>query len=282
MNGERESTDILARMPLKSMFKGLYQSLPGGLSHALYDAAITAGNAKYRAQRATWDRVFQRLGRPGTVIGGPFKGMKHIPSPTPGNFLPKLIGTYEMELAPVTERLIAMDLDVAINVGGAEGYYSVGLAWRKPALRMISFELKNPIRHLMVQLAALNGVSGRVETRGACDPAELKAALSGPRKPLVICDCEGYEDVLLRPDEIPALKNAVVLVETHDPFCPGVSGRIRERFSATHTIEDFRGRPRTMSDLPAGVPLTGEDAMLAMEEDRSFQPLWFLMIPRAA
>ncbi|MBL8746280.1 MAG: hypothetical protein JNK58_07995 [Phycisphaerae bacterium] len=268
-------------MPLKRMFKGLYQSLPGGLSHALYDAAITASNAKYRAQRASWARVFERLGRPRTVISGPFKGMSHIPSPTPGNYLPKLLGVYEMELAGVTERLLAMDLDVAVNVGGAEGYYSVGLAWRNPKLRVISFEMKNPIRHLMVELAALNGVGGRVEARGTCDPALLKQALDGPKRPLVICDCEGYEDVLLRPDEIPALKRAVILVETHDPFCPGVSGRLRERFGPTHTIEDFRGRPRVASDLPEGVGLTGEDAMLAMEEDRSFQPLWFLMIPKA-
>lgn len=276
------STDILRPMPLKKMFKGFYQSLPGGMSHRLYDAVITAGNTKYRAQRASWERVFGRLGRPRTVIAGPFKGMKHIPSPTPGNFLPKLLGIYEMELAPATERILAMDLDVAINVGGAEGYYSVGLAWRNPKLRVISFEMKTPIRHLMNQLAALNGVSGRVEARGACDPAQLKSALEGPKKPLVICDCEGYEDVLLRPDEIPALKRAVILVETHDPFCPGVSGRVRERFAATHTIDEFRGRPRVAGDLPAGVPLEGADAMLAMEEDRSFQPLWFLMTPKAA
>ncbi len=263
------------------MFRGLYQSLPGGLSHSLYDAVITAGNSRYRAKRAEWRRVFERLGRPGTVIAGPFQGMKHLPSPTPGNYLPKLLGVYEMELAPVTERLLSMDLDVAINVGAAEGYYSVGLAWRNPKLRVVSFETKKPIRHLLNRLAALNGVGGRVEARGNCDPAELRKALDGPKKPLVFCDCEGYEDVLLRPSEIPALKHAVILVETHDPFCLGVSGRIRERFGPTHTIEDIRGRPRVASDLPAGVALTGDDAMLAMEEDRPFQPLWFLMIPKA-
>ena len=162
------------------------------------------------------------------------------------------------------------------------GHPSVGLAWRNPKLRVISFELKNPIRHLMVKLAALNGVADRVEPRGACDPTELRKALEGPKKPLVICDCEGYEDVLLRPDEIPALRRAIILVETHDPFCPGVSGRLRERFSATHTIEEFRGRPRVAADLPASVGLKGADAMLAMEEDRSFQPLWFLMIPKGS
>lgn len=269
-------------MALRALFKTVYQSLPGGLSHALYDAAITRGNAKYRAQRESWQRLFDKMGRPGVVHAGPFKGMKHIPSPTPGNYLPKLIGTYELELAPITERLLQMDIDTAINVGGAEGYYSVGLAWRNPRLRVISFELKTPIRHLMTQLAALNGVSSRVEARAACDPAALRAALEAPKKPLVICDCEGYEDVLLRPDETPALTRAVVLVETHDPFNPGVADRIRKRFQSTHTIEEFRGRPRVPGDLPAGLNLEPADAALAMEEDRSFQPLWFLMIPKAS
>lgn len=264
----------------RALFKQVYQNLPGGLSHALYDRAITAMNPKFRAQRESWDAVFAKMGRPRVVVSGPFKGMKHIPSPTPGNFLPKLIGTYEMELAPVTERLLQMDIDVAVNVGCAEGYYSVGLAWRNPKLRVISFELKTPIRHLMRELAALNGVSDRVLPRGKCDPAQLKAALEGPSKPLVICDCEGYEDVLLKPDEIPALRRAVLLVETHDPFNPGVAGRVRERFASSHTIEEFRGRERSSSDLPAGVGLSGVDAALAMQEDRSFQPLWFLMIPK--
>jgi hypothetical protein len=278
----RNPTDILGAMPLRRMFQALYQSLPGGASHRLYDSVITLSNATYRAQRASWETVFDRLGRPGTIISGSFRGMKHIPSPTPGNYLPKLLGTYEMELAPATERILAMGVDVAINVGGAEGYYSVGLAWRNPRLRVVSFETKTPMRHLLNQLADLNGVRGRVDSRGACDPSELKRVLEGPKRPVVFCDCEGYEDVLLRPGEVPALKRAVILVETHDPFCPGVSGRLRERFASTHAIEEFRGRARVAADLPTGVPLTGADAMLAMEEDRSFQPLWFLMIPRAA
>lgn len=264
------------------MFKRLYQTLPAGWSHALYDAAITAANPRYRSQRASWKRLFRRMGRPDRVLSGPFSGMRHLPSPTPGNFLPKLLGVYELELAPIIERLLAMDFDVAVNIGGAEGYYSVGLAWRKPGLRVISFELKKPIRHLMVRLAALNGVSDRIEARGACDPAALKAALEATRNPLVICDCEGYEDVLLRPDEIPALARASILVETHDPFSPGVSSRLRERFEPTHSIEMARGRPRTLADLPAGTNLAGEDALLAMEEDRGFQPLWLLMLRKAA
>jgi hypothetical protein len=269
-------------MPIKRMFKALYQALPGGLSHPIYDAAITAGNARFRAQRASWDAVYARLGRPTRIISGPFKGMQHIPSPTPGNFLPKLLGVYEMELAPITERILGMELDRVINVGGAEGYYSVGLAWRNPNLRVISFELKTPIRHLMSRLASLNGVSDRVEARGACDPAALRAALEGARRGLVICDCEGYEDVLLRPDELPALRSAAILVETHDPFCPGVSGRLQERFAPTHVIERITGRPRVPADAPPGLNLSPDDTALAMQEDRSFQPLWFFMTPKAA
>jgi len=259
----------------------LYQTLPGPLSHPLYDAVITSSNAKYRDQRKHWQEVYDRLGRPIEVYQGPFKGMKYIPSPTPGNFLPKVLGTYEMELAPVTERLVKMDFDVAINVGGAEGYYSVGLAWRSPKLKVISFELKTPIRHLMARLARLNGVSDRVFARAACDPNSLRSALQGAQRPLVICDCEGYEDVLLRPDETPALRNASILVEIHDPFNPGVSGRIRERFAATHTIEESSGRERTPADLPAGLKLSPEDQKWAIAEDRGFQPVWFLMIPKA-
>jgi hypothetical protein len=51
---------------------------------------------------------------------------------------------------------------------------------------------------------------------------------------VVICDVEGAEDTLLRPDDVPQLSNSVVLVEVHEAYRPGLLSQLIDRFAATH------------------------------------------------
>jgi hypothetical protein len=66
-----------------------------------------------------------------TVLHGPFAGLMY-----PRDLLlaqadapiAKLLGTYEQELHPVFEEVIAKQPRTIIDIGAAEGYYAVGLA----------------------------------------------------------------------------------------------------------------------------------------------------------
>ena len=206
----------------------------------------------------------------GRVRCGPFSGL-HYPERAIGSaYLPKLLGTYERELAPVIEEVCSRRPSLIIDVGAAEGYYAIGLARRNPQARVIAFEQEALGRSALEQAALLNGVHPRVQIRGRCGPAELEAALAancnGGRvattRSFVLCDIEGDELVLLNPAIVPALKHASVLVETHDFVHAGTTDELRKRFDGTHLIRIIQQEPRSGGEFP-------------------FRTIWTSMLPRS-
>jgi hypothetical protein len=139
--------------------------------------------ARYRSQ-AIVDRWVERA-TGATVVAGPFAGMKYVVDPA-ALVLPKLLGSYERELAGVVEECIGAAYPLVVNAGAAEGYYAVGMARAHPRTRVIAFEADARRRELLEKIAALNGVNGRVDAAGACDRLALRRVLgqaNGCRSP---------------------------------------------------------------------------------------------------
>jgi len=190
------------------------------------------------------------------VIAGPFKGMRYIDRSVGSAYVPKLLGIYERELAAVIEEIITSSPRLVVDVGAAEGYYAVGLARRLPETRMIAFEAEAVGRAAVTELAAINTVSDRVMVMGTCDAAGLSAALDGQDSATVIMDIEGYEDVLLDPDKVPALCRSTFLVELHEFAVPGIVETISRRFAKTHELELIWAEDRHSSEFPWNTAIT--------------------------
>jgi hypothetical protein len=116
----------------------------------------------------------------------------------------------------------------------------------------------------------------------------FRSALADAQRPTLICDCEGAEDILLRPDQVESLARSLIIVETHDGLktkdgvLSGITGRLHERFSPTHEIEVVASRPRNRADLPGDCSvLTNEEAVEAVNEGRPW-PQWLFLRPRAS
>ena len=77
------------------------------------------------------------------VQSGPFKGIMIIPQYMwgDGDTAAKLLGVYEDELHDFIESAIAQKPDIVINVGCAEGYYSIGLASRLPTTTVTAVDV---------------------------------------------------------------------------------------------------------------------------------------------
>ena len=73
-----------------------------------------------------------------TVAAGPFAGMRYAGLPSGSTAGPKLLGSYESEIAAWIEGLCGARLDTIVDVGCAEGYYAVGMAMRCPAARVLA------------------------------------------------------------------------------------------------------------------------------------------------
>jgi hypothetical protein len=105
---------------------------------------------------------------------------------------------------------------------------------------------------------------------------------------VVVCDCEGFEGELLRPDAVSWFSTASLLVELHDAFVPGTTEAIRARFEATHDVHLIQERPRDPVRYPAlhylSVP-ERQDALDEYRRDRQGRPLdmqWMVLTPRHA
>jgi len=166
------------------------------------------------------------------VLSGPFAGMVYVPQATGSALMPKLLGSYESELHETIEKIAATEYAAIVDIGCAEGYYANGLARCLPAARIYAFDIDPEARALCSAMARLNGVEERVVVAGKCGTDELNTLLT--ERSLIVCDCEGFESELLRPNLVPALAQADILVELHDQVQPGLTPMLLSRFQETH------------------------------------------------
>lgn len=254
--------------------EALRKRLPASAWKAL--GAVYAQRPSARRERRGWrdrqrvaEMVVDQLGQ--TVRAGPFTGLRFIS--TTADTPSKLVGSYECELHPTTERLIERQFAVVVNVGCAEGYYAVGMALRCPSATVRAYDIDQAEQDLCRATAEANGVPDRVLILGKCTKEDLLAL---DRKSLVLMDCEGCEDALLDPRI-----SATVLVELHDWDDATLPDRVIARFAGSHTVSVIESAPRITSDYPQLNFLSHEDHTLALFE--RWTPMrWALITPHAS
>lgn len=188
------------------------------------------------------------------VASGPFFGMKYVGSSIGSRLLPKILGTYELELHPIIEEMCRKSFDVIIDVGAAEGYYAIGMALRNPNAKIVAFETEVSGQNLIKKMADINGVTNRVFVYGFCGSELLSNCISENKECLIIMDIEGTEATLLDNCIVPKLNNCNILVEIHECSVPRVGDIIINRFKNTHKIIEIKERERAFGDFPIVIP----------------------------
>jgi len=215
----------------------------------------------------------------GAVIrGGLFAGLKYVERATEGSLIARLLGVYESELHPHLEALMP-HVDCVLDIGCAEGYYAVGLAYRYPTVEIFAHDTSEDARAACADLAARNDVSDRVRIGGEFGPGDFEAFAS--RDVLVLVDAEGAEVDILDPAASPALSEMRIIVETHNHFRAGARETMRRRFEPTHDIVEVRTRPKAFEPPPWLDELTELDLLLSTWEWRERLTPWLIMTPRS-
>ena len=231
---------------MKMFIAGILEKISGSpkVQKFLDGSLVKASNYYQRHRMPTfagpeagrYATMYAELAKDLTVRSGPFKGMKYPAAEAAGSALtPKLLGSYECELHPLIERLIARGYDDVIDVGCAEGYYATGMAMRLPQARVHAYDTSETARALCSAMVKLNGVAGRVSIQTTCTPETL-ITFPKPGRTLVIVDCESYEKVLFTPSVCDALKGCDVLIEMHDFLDVTISTELEALFAVTHQL----------------------------------------------
>lgn len=179
------------------------------------------------------NKIFSQL----TVCNGPFKGMRYPSIQAVGSTIyPKLLGSYEKEIAPAISYIIQQPYSSIVDIGCAEGYYAIGIAMHMKKAKVFAFDTNQNALSLCNQMATLNDV--KIETGGFCDKDKLQKLELGD-KALIFCDCEGYEIDLIDEKLATSLKQHDFLIETHDFIQIDITQRLLEILNHTHNCEIF-------------------------------------------
>lgn len=243
----------------------------------------------YQHKRVRRRQLMARLEAEGTygdiVQQGPFRGMKFLPGAYACCRFQKIVGSYEHELHRLLHTLISKgQYRHIVNVGAADGYFTVGLALALPEAKGVSFEMSDYSRALLERTVALNEVQDRVQVKGRCDPTLLQQLSSeiDPRKTLLICDVDGYEVELLTEGKVSWLPEADILLELHDCLRRGVTKAVLAAFSATHSITHITNAGVEYARFPMLRELTFVEIDALLNEDRRGIQDWFFMTPNPA
>src|SRR5713101_1277772 len=221
-----------------------------------------------------------------TVANGPFKGMLYPAARAVASaLLPKLLGSYESELHPALERLLAGDYTAIVDIGCAEGYYAVGLGLRFPHAEVYAFDTDPDARQACFEMAKLNGIADRTHIEEFCDEKLLTSIPLGTRA-LIISDCEGYEAALFSQTLAQRLSPHDLIVETHDFIDIEISSKVRSAFGKTHNVESIKtlddiGRAHTYQCRELE-KYTTKERRIILSERRPAIMEWLVMTPRAA
>lgn len=218
----------------------------------------------------------------GVVAAGPFAGMS-IDTRTSwgdGALIPKLLGCYEAEVIDALVGLKERAFDIVINIGCAEGFYSVAAARFLGIPRSVAVDLDPEARAATLRNAEANGAAAQVETRDHLDAAGLADLVAETPNALVISDCEGFELDLFAPETIAALGHAVCLIECHDFAGRAVLATLSERFGASHDLQVITEGPRDPNRFPVLRKLDSLERWLAISEHRPETMHWLLAVPK--
>ena len=169
------------------------------------------------------------------VLQGPFAGMKYIVSASGSELIPKLVGTYESELHATIERIISSRYDRLIDVGCAEGYYAVGIAYRCQRIFVEAYDIDPIARKRCEEMSRLNGVQDRLKIGEMFTPDAFQS--DPDKRTLIICDCEGAELELFGLSQAHKWANCDILVELHDFLNPEITPSIIVNLSESHDIQ---------------------------------------------
>lgn len=214
----------------------------------------------------------------GAVGSGPFKGMTILDQVSwgSGDRAAKLLGCYEQELHGVIEDFILSRPAQIINIGCAEGYYSVGLALRLPDSRVAAVDVDEAALAICDANAVANGVTNQLTTML---PDALDSSWTDPAGALWVVDVEGAEADILDPIQTPALRSAMVLVECHDFVHPHITEELRRRFSETHLVRNIIQSSRNPGQYAVLRNRPESERWAAVNERRPCVMNWLAMTP---
>ena len=216
------------------------------------------------------------------IIGGIFKGVKHTGEAHGSTLCPKIIGSYEKEIAQELHK-ICKEKDSFVDVGCAEGYYTTGVAKTTTINTIIGIDISEPALVQARKSATINGVDHKCQFFSKIKPAAK--LIKG--KSLIMIDVDGSEISVIKElmDALTASQKQAteLLIETdfHSDGCSNeneIEGElIKHGFSVTKLIE--QSIHHRFSDISHQLTTSLLDQVIYGLEGRPSNQKWLIAKP---
>ncbi len=200
---------------LRRFVRGLAgKLLPVGFFQQQMAARSRRYQLKLLQEKGIIERAKRYIEMHGTVVqAGPFAGLVYpLDVALDRVSTPKLLGSYEEELHPILQLATGREYECVIDIGSAEGYYSSGLA-RLLRVPVYAYEPEPKEKAHSSLMAKINGVQDLVRMEDLFTIEDIRRFAE--KRAFVICDCEGFEEVLFRPEIVSLTRNWDLLIELH-------------------------------------------------------------------
>ena len=214
------------------------------------------------------------------VSGGPFKGL--IIDDSHRRKLNFLLGNYESDVQTILYKKAKSGVyKTFINIGGADGFYALGLMKTGFFENVIVYETLEEYRNNIKKNQNTNNLEG-LKILGHCDSEELTNILKMYKSPLILCDIEGGEFDLFNNDNVSYLKNSTIIIEIHQFNDNDITKyeQLKKKFAKTHLIREIHQRYIQTNKLDSLKHLKDLDILMLLNENRRIRGLWLLLEPK--
>jgi hypothetical protein len=196
-----------------------------------------------------------------------------------------LLGIYEQEVLN-SIMSVSSKYDVFIDLGAADGYYSIGSLISRKFQKSYSFEISDKGRDVIQKNADLNKVSNKLHIFGEATKCFYKSI---PKKDLnsavILIDIEGAEFSLLDGEVFSHLKNSIIFIELHDWFFKNGDEKIAKLLSDAKPffrISSLTTTSRDLSRFPELFDYSDSERWLIASEGRSKLMTWLRLDPKSS
>ena len=219
-----------------------------------------------------------------TIKYGPFAGMTFSQEYWWGGSdrASMLLGIYEEEVLNSIMSL-SKKYDVFIDLGAANGYYSIGSVLSQKFKRSYSFEISAKGRDIIKKNAILNRVVNKVQILGEATKDFYKQIPKNDlNSAVILIDIEGAEFSLLDRRLFNNLKQSVIFIELHDWFFKNGKKKITKLVADARPffkISTLTTTSRDLSKFPELMNYSDSDRWLMASEGRSKLMTWLKLEP---
>ena len=222
-----------------------------------------------------------------TIKYGPFYGMTFCDDHWWGGSDrgSMLLGIYEEEILNAI-MTVSNKYNVFIDLGAADGYYSIGSLISKKFQTSYSFEISAKGREVIQKNATLNRVSNNLHIFGEATKDFYKNI---PERDLnlavILIDIEGAEFSLLNSELFSHLKKSIIFIELHDWFFEDGEKKMTKLMDDAKPffkISKLTTTSRDLSKFPELLDYPDSERWLIASEGRSKLMTWLRLDPKSS